>query len=341
MLRGWYFGWFAPGSSRASGSGPNAPNLLVATPKGRPAAEAARARPGRPDAPARDAVPRLPTRPEPDPDALRADPRPHVARDAGAPGADDSALGPPDATATRPAARHRPGEHQAVARGTSPVPPPWADGGRHAPCDHRAHGGADGRAENGHPGGTTRAARARGSRPGGVRFDGRHRRPGNPEPIRACGRVRPTRSTANRLASRDRQGPRAVGGAAVAATGTEVRPTGVGVVRVSGTAAPDGGTASRAASDLGVPAPARRRVAGSSRAIGSYRRGVRPRAGAERCRCRPATARRGPIGLALRSEVYCFARGVSRVEAETGLVRAAVRECLTRPRIRLPYPATA
>jgi putative transposase len=65
----------------------------------------------------------------------------------------------------------------------------------------------------------------------------------------------------------------------------------------------------------------------------------------ERCQCRSARAQRNHIGLALRAflrlEAYCFARGVSWVEAKAAVVRDAVCAYLTKPHIQFPAPATA
>jgi hypothetical protein len=76
-----------------------------------------------------------------------------------------------------------------------------------------------------------------------------------------------------------------------------------------------------------------------------YHRGLKQCTGVERCQSRSATAQRNHIGLAVRAflrlEAHCFARGVSWVEAKTGIIREAVRAYLARPRFRLPMPATA
>ena len=89
----------------------------------------------------------------------------------------------------------------------------------------------------------------------------------------------------------------------------------------------------------------RRQYAEFSWAIESYHRGIKQCVGVERCQCRSGRAQRNHIGLALRAflrlEAYCFARGVSWVEAKTAIIRDAVRAYLAKPHIQFPGQATA
>ena len=320
-------------------------DFLMATPRACSATEAARVQPARPTPPAHDAFTRLLTRLEPDPDALWAEARPHVARDAGVLVVDDSTLDKPYARSIELVTRHWSGKHHAVVKGINLVSLLWTDGDRHVPCDYRVYDAADGRTKNDHFADMVRAAHARGFQPRCVAFDGWYSSLENLKLVRACGWVWLTRLKSNRLVNRDRQGTRAVREAAIAPTGTEVWLTGYGLVKVFGIVAPDGDTAYWATNDLGMSDLTRRQFAESAWAVESYHRGIKQCTGVERCQSRSATAQRNHIGLALRAflrlEVHCFARGVSWVEAKTDIIRTAVRTYLTRPRIRLPYPATA
>ena len=320
-------------------------DFLIATPKAYTATEAARVRPDGPRPPARDAFTRLPTRPGPDPDILRTEAEPRARRDDGILVVDDSTPDTPYARSVALVTRHRSGKHRAVVQGINLVSPSRTDGDRHIPCDSRVGDGADGATENGHFAAVIRTARGRGFGPRCVALDGGYGGPENLKLIRSSGWTWPTRLTSDRLVNRDRQGTRARKDTAIAATGTAVWRPGFGLVRAFGIVAPDGDTAYRATNDLGMTALTRRPFAAFAWAIASYRRGIRPCTGVERCHARSAVARRNHIGLAVRAflrlEVHCFAAGVSWVGAKTAIVRDAVRKYLEQPRCRLPKPSTA
>ena len=319
--------------------------FTLATPRAYSAAEAARVQPERPDPPAHDAFTRLLHRLEPDPGHLWVEAAPRVERTAGLLVLDDSTLDKPHAKAIELVTRHWSGKHRAVVRGINLVTLLWTDGDRHVPCDYRVYDKADGLTKNGHFADMLRAAYARRFAPACVAFDGWYSSLDNLKLVRHCGWHWLTRLKSNRRVDLARQGPRALSGVAVAAAGTEVWLPGYGLVKVFGIAAPDGGTDSWATSDLGMTDLTRRQYAEFAWAIESYHRGIKQCTGVERCQCRSARAQRNHIGLALRAflrlEAYCFARGVSWVEAKTAIIRQAVRAYLAKPHMRLPRPATA
>jgi len=320
-------------------------DFLIATPKAFSATEAARVQPARPDPPAHDAFTRLLTRLEPDPDTLWAEARPQVDRTGGVLVIDDSTLDKPYATAIDLVTRHWSGKHHAVVTGINLVSVLWTDGDRHIPCDYRVYDTADGRTKNDHFGDLIRAAHARGFAPGCVLFDGWYSSLENLKLIRACRWVWLTRLKSNRKVRIDHGELLGLGEQPIAATGTVIWLPGYGEVRVFRLVAPDGDATHWATNDLGMTDLTRVQFAEFSWTIENYHRGLKQCTGVERCQCRSATAQRNHIGLALRAflrlEVHCYACGVSWFEAKTDIIRAAVRAYLARPRIRLPYPATA
>ena len=320
-------------------------DFLIATPKAVSATEAARVQPHRPNAPSHDAFTRLLHRLEPDPDALWAEARPQVVPDDGVLVIDDSTLDKPYARHIDLVTRHWSGKHHAVVQGINLVTLLWTDGDRHIPCDYRVYDTATQLTKNDHFADMIRAAYARGFRPKCVLFDGWYGSLDNLKLVRTCGWTWLTRLKSNRLVNRDRQGKRAVKDTVIAATGTEVWLPGFGLVKVFGIVAPDGDTTYWATNDLGMTDLTRLQRAEFSWTIENYHRGLKQCTGVERCQCRSARAQRNHIGLSIRAflrlEVFCFARGVSWIEAKTDIIRSAVRAYLAQPRIRLPYPATA
>ena len=180
-----------------------------------------------------------------------------------------------------------------------------------------------------------------------VAFDGWYSSLDNLKLVRDCGWHWITRLKSNRLVNLvpKEEKPRPLAGVAVAAKGTVLWLPGFGKVKVFGIAAPAGSTDHWTTSDLGMTDFTRRQYAEFSWAIESYHRGIERCVGVERCQCRSSRAQRNHIGLALRAfprlEAYCFAKGVSCVEAKTAIIRDAVRTYLTRPHIRFPMTATA
>ena len=319
--------------------------FLIATPRAYTATEAARVHPDLPDPPAHDAFTRLLHRLEPDAGALWQESRHHVRLDGGVLVIDDSTLDKPYAKSIGLVTRHWSGKHHAVVQGINLVTLLWTDGDRNVPCDYRLYDKADGLTKNGHFAAMIADAHARGFRPRCVASDGWYGSLDNLKSIGSLGRTWLTRLKSNRLVNLDRQGAKAVSATAIAAGGTEVWLPGFGLVKVFGIVAPNGGTAYWATNDLAMTALERVRVADCSWAIEHYHRGVKQCTGIERCQCRKAKAQRNHIGLALRAflrlEVYCFARGISWVEAKGSIIRDAVRAYLEQPHIRLPRVLTA
>jgi len=321
--------------------------FTLATPRAHSATEAARVQPESVDPPAHDAFTRLLHRLEPDPDHLWAEAAPRVDRAAGLLVLDDSTLDKPHAKAIELVTRHWSGKHHAVVKGINLVTLLWTDGDRHVPCDYRLYDKANRLTKNGHFADMLRAAYARQFSPQCVAFDGWYSSLDNLKLVRHCGWHWLTRLKSNRLVNpgRPEDKPRALAGVAVAATGTVLWLPGFGQVKVFGIVAPDGSTDHWATSDLGMTDLTRRQYAEFAWAIESYHRGIKQCVGVERCQCRSGRAQRNHIGLALRAflrlEAYCFAKGVSWVEAKAAIIRGAVRAYLAKPHIQFPGPATA
>ena len=69
--------------------------------------------------------------------------------------------------------------------------------------------------------------------------------------------------------------------------------------------------------------------------IETYHRGIKQFCGIERAQVRAARAQRNHINLALRAflrlESYCFVKGISWFEAQSAIIREAVRAYLAQP----------
>ncbi len=315
-------------------------DFLIATPKAASGVEAARVQPARDRQPAHDAFTRLLHRLEPDPADLWSEASPQVDLADGILVLDDSPLDRPYATSIDLVSRHWSGKHHAVVKGISLVTLPWTDGDRPIPCDYRIyHKATDELTKDDHFRAMIRVAHERGFRPRCVAFDGRYSSVEDLKLLRGYGLAWLTRLKCNRLVNKDRSGSRPLSRTEIAATGTEVRPSGYGLVEVFEIVAPDGDIAYWATSDPAMTDLTRQQFSEYSGAIENYHRGIEQCTEVERCQARSATAQRNHIGLALRAflrlESYGFSHGVSWLEAKTAIIREAVRSYLAHPWIRL------
>ena len=325
--------------------------FLIATPSACSAVEAAESQPRSPGAPAHDAFTRLLTRLEPDPETLWAEVRPLL----GAGGVlviDDTTLDKPYARKIDLVSSHWSGKHKAVVRGISLVTAVWYDGGRVLPVDYRvyhpdrpdARTGAK-RTKNDHFADMLGAARARGLAPRCVLFDGWYASLDNLKLVRDLGWTFLTRLKGNRLVRVDRGDLRAAADQPIAAGGTAVWLPGYGELRVFRVTAKDGGAEHWASNDLGLTALDRHGLAEQSWSVETYHRGLKQHTEVERCQARLARSQLNHIGCAVRAfvrlEWHRWTTGVGWLEAKTGIIRAAIRNYLREPKIRLPEPATA
>ena len=324
---------------------------LIASPSACSAVDAAKAQPNTPAAPAHDAFTRLLTRLEPDADTLWAEVAPLLPAD-GVLVIDDTTLDKPYARTIDLVRRHWSGKHKAVVRGINLVTAVWSDGGRILPVDYRVYhpdridpATARKRTKNDHFADMVRAAEARGLRPRCVLFDGWYASRDNLKLVRDQGWTFLTRLKGNRLVRIDHGDRKALCDQDVSADGTTVWLPGYGELRVFRVTAPDGGAEHWATNDLGMTALDRYGRAQESWSVETYHRGLKQHTEVERCQARQERSQRSHIGLAIRAfirlECHRWATGISWFEAKVAIIRAAVRQYLKDPKIKLPNPATA
>ncbi len=190
-----------------------------------------------------------------------------------------------------------------------------------------------------------RLAYSWGYRPKCVLFDGWYSSLDSLKLLGTCGWTWLTRLKSNHLVRVDQQMPKAVKDTPIAATGTQVWLPGYRLVKVLGIVATDGDIAYWATNALEMSDLSRLQFAEFSWAIEHYHRGIKQCTGIERYQCRSTKAQQNHIGLALRTflrvEAHCFARGISWMEANTTIIRDAVRAYLARPRIGFRRPHKA
>jgi len=314
-------------------------DFLVATPKAATASEAARVQPHGPRAAAHDAFSRLPERLEPDPAALWEGAWTQVRLGEGVLVFDDTVLDKPYARKIELVGRHRSGKHHAAVQGIDLVSLVWRDGDRTVPCDYRICHDAKQATKNDHFRAMADAAGQRGFAPECVLFGGWYSSLEDLKHLRDKGWRWLTRLKPNRLVNEDGQGLRPLSRTETAAGGTEVWLKGYGPVKVFKVAAPDGGIAHWATGDLSMTGLRRRQLAEYSWTIGTYHRGIKQHAEAEKCQSRSATAQRNHIGMALRAflrlDCHFFRTGVSWAQAKDSIIWDAVRAYLANPFIRL------
>ena len=154
-----------------------------------------------------------------------------------------------------------------------------------------------------------------------------------------------TRLKANRLVRVNRGDRKTVSDQEVSADGTRVWLPGYGEIKVFRVIAPDGGAEHWTTNDLGMTALDRYGRAQESWSVETYHRGLKQHTEVERCQARQERSQRSHIGLAIRAfvrlECHRWATGISWFEAKVAIIRAAVRQYLKDPKIKLPNPATA
>jgi hypothetical protein len=322
-------------------------DFLVATPKAGTATEAARVQPDRPNAPAHDSFTRLLNRLEPEPQTLWEETRPLIRLDDGMLILDDSVVDKPFARHMGLVGRFWSGRHKRVVQGIDLVSLVWTDGDALYPLDYRLVDPADtaGRTKNDLFREMIAAAQDRGLQPRCVCFDSWYSGKENLKAVRDCGWTFLTQVRCNRKVNPDRTGNRPIQECEIAATGTIVHLEGFGLVKAFRIATTDGGTEHWITNDLGMDELTRLMFAERAWGIEEYHRGLKQHCGVDRCQTRMSKAQHNHIGFAIRAfvrlEWHRFTTGVSWFVAKMSLLRAAVREYLTRPAYRLPEPTTA
>jgi putative transposase len=311
-------------------------DFIIGSPKLFSCTEAAKVQPKGPNPPAHDAFTRLLLRPEPDSETLWLEAQPLVPLAGGLLVLDDSTLDKPYAKKMDLVARHWSGKHHAVVRGINLTTLLWTDGDRQIPCDYRLYDKTkDGLTKNDHFRAMVKTAHERGFAPDCVAFDGWYSGLENLKLIRSLGWHWLTRLKINRRVNLDRQGTKAVGETAIAASGTVVHLEGYGLIRVFRIVSRDGDTEHWATDDLTMDELTRLKLAEQTWAIENYHRGLKQCCGVERCQARAGRAQRNHIGMAIRAflrlERHFYATGVSWYEAKAQIVREAIRAYIAKP----------
>jgi len=246
---------------------------------------------------------------------------------------DDSAPCKPYAGKTEPVCHRRYGKHHRAVRGINLLTMLRTDGDAHIPCDYRIYDIiGDGKTGNDHFSDMLRCAEARGFSPGCVLSDSRYSGSENLKQIRSPGRNRLTRFKSDRLINPDGKGNIHVSSAAVSENGTRVHLKGYGFIRIFRIVIREDDIEYRATDDPETDELRRLQLAGFSRTIGEYHRGLRQYCGAGRSFVRIAESQRNHIGLSVRAflrlEIFSLKTGF---EAEMRIIRDAVRAYLKNP----------
>lgn len=311
-------------------------NFLIASPRVFSCTEAARVQPEQENPPAHDAITRLLHRLELDNEELWAEATEQVDPKRGVMVLDDSTLDKQYATQIELVTRHWSGKHHQVVSGINLISLLWGDGERHIPCDYRLYDkDHDGLSKNDHFLAMLATAKQRGFEPECVIFDSWYSSLANLKTIRDYGWTWLTQLKSNRQVNPDGQGNRPVSQVEIAETGTIVHLKGYGFIKVFKIVTPHGDIEYWATNDLEMTELARLKYAELAWTIETYHRGIKQFCGIEQAQVRAARAQRNHINLALRAflrlESYCFVKGISWFEAQTSIIREAVRAYLAKP----------
>ena len=311
-------------------------NFLIASPRVYSCTEAARVQPEQDKPPAHDAITRLLHRLELDGDELWAEAQGQVDEQQGVLVLDDSTLDKHYAKHIELVTRHWSGKHHRVVSGINLISLLWSDGERHIPCDYRLYDKVnDGLSKNDHFRAMLATAKQRGFEPECVIFDSWYSSLPNLKTIRGYGWTWLTQLKSNRQVNPDRTGNRPVSQVEIAETGTVVHLKGYGFIKVFKIVTPHGDIDYWATNDLNMTELARLKYAELAWTIETYHRGIKQFCGIERAQVRAARAQRNHINLALRAflrlETYCFVKGISWFEAQSAIIREAVRAYLAQP----------
>lgn len=306
--------------------------------------EVARCQPAEPEAPAHDAFTRLLQRQPPDTAALWQEVQGLVERDAGVLVLDDTTLDKPYARKMALVTRHWSGKHRRVVLGINLITLLWTDGQKLLPTDFRVYDKPlGGQTKNEHFRAMLLQAKQRGFAPRYVLCDSWYTSVENLKTIRACGWHWLVRFKGNRAVNPDGTGNVPLEAVAVPPEGRVVHLKGYGFIKVFQTVAQDGDVEYWGTSDLGMDEAARQALGKQARGIESYHRGLKQCCGVEKAQVRLQQAQRGHLLLAIKAfvrlEAYRLRTGVSWYEAKTGIVRAAIREYLAHPTVRLATTA--
>jgi hypothetical protein len=311
-------------------------NFLIATQKVFSCTEAGKVQPDAADAPSHDSISRLLYRLCPDTEALRDEAGQFADLNRGVLIVDDPTSDKPYSRKIEIVTRHRSGRHHAVVKGINPVTMLRSDGDAHIPCDYRIyHKESDDKTKNNHFRDMLEKAHGSGFTPECVLFDSRYAGLENLKYIRSLSWKWLTRLRSDRSVNPDGRGNIPVSSADISEAGTCVHLKGYGFIRVFRIVAGDGDVEYRATDDLETDELRRLQPADYSRRIEEYHRGLKQFCGAERSQVRLAEAQRNHIGLAIRAflrfGVFSLKTGYSRFEAETRIIRDAVKKYLTNP----------
>ena len=311
-------------------------NFLIASPRVYSCTEAARVQPEQDNPPAHDAITRLLHRLELDSDELWVESEGQVDPKQGVLVLDDSTLDKHYAKQIELVTRHWSGKHHRVVSGINLISLLWSDGERHIPCDYRLYDKVhDGLSKNDHFRAMLATAQQRGFEPECVIFDSWYSSLPNLKAIRSYGWTWLTQLKNNRHVNPDCSGNRAVSQVEIVETGTVVHLKGYGFIKVFKIVTPHGDIEYWATNDLDMTDLDRLKYAELAWTIETYHRGIKQFCGIERAQVRAARAQRNHINLALRAflrlESYCFVKGISWFEAQTAIIREAVRAYLAQP----------
>jgi hypothetical protein len=315
-------------------------NFVIATPRSVSATEAAKVQSDEEQAPAHDAFTRLLHRLEPDAETLWREARSQVNLRQGILVIDDSTLDKPYARKMELVVRHWSGKHHAVVSGINLISLLWTDGDRHVPVDYRIFDKKrDALTKNDHFQAMLEEAHQRGFAPSCVAFDSWYSGLENLKLIRSFGWIWLTRLKSNRKVNPDRTGLRAVSEVEVTESGRVVWLEGYGLVRVFKIVATDGDVEVWATNHIEMSELERVKWAGYSWTIENYHRGIKQFCLIERAQVRSRRAWCNHIGLCLRAflrlESHCHHKGISWYEAQTSIIREAVRHYIANPRYSL------
>ena len=319
-------------------------HFLIASPRTASCCEAERSQPkDRPQA-AHDSYTRLLKRIEPDPEVLYREVEPLVVKSDGVLVLDDSTLDKFYAKKIEMVHRHWSGKHKAVVWGINLISLVWTDGDRVLPLDYRIYDKpTDGLTKNDHFRSMIQAAHQRGFHPRAVLFDSWYASLDNLKLVHSFDWTFLTQLKVNRKVDFERQGYRAVSEVPITSEGTIVHLEGFGLIKVFKVVSRDGDIEYWATNDLTMDELRRLELAERCWAVEEYHRALKQCCNVERCQARSGRAQRNHIQMAIRAFAVLswnfYTTGISWYEANTAIVREAVRHYRSQPLYAIPQSA--
>jgi putative transposase len=179
------------------------------------------------------------------------------------------------------------------------------------------------------------AAQERGVEPGYVLFDSWYSSLENLKLVRAYRWWWLTRLKSNRQVNPDGSGNVAISTLEIAPSGRPVHLKGYGFIKVFRTISPQGDAEYWATSQLDMRVYQLEEQQKQAWAIENYHRGIKQCCGTKKAQVRSASAQVRHISLSIRVfvrlEVHRLKTGMSRYEAKTATIRAAIRQYLAEP----------